>query len=70
METGTVKWFNETKRFGFITSDSHSGDIFVHATNIESLDQKLEPGDRVQFERTEGPKGPEAKQVRVIEPEA
>lgn len=67
MERGTVKWFDETKRFGFIQPDIGKKDIFVHSSNVETLDQILDEGDRVEYEVGEGPKGPEAKKVKVIE---
>jgi len=66
MERGVVKWFDEAKKFGFITSTISKKDIFVHATNIETLDRVLEPGDVVEYEIGEGAKGPEAKNVRLI----
>lgn len=72
MERGTVNWFDPGKGFGFIAPDvKHQGhkDYFVHKSSIETLDQTLEKGDRVEFEIGEGPRGPEAKSVRVIEQE-
>lgn len=66
MEKGTVKWFDEQKGFGFITSDIGGKDYFVHATNVETLDHVLEKGERVEFEIGEGPKGPQAKNVRAL----
>ncbi len=63
MATGTVKWFNNTKGYGFITADDGT-DVFVHHTDIEGEGFKsLEAGDPVQFEITEGPKGPKAASV-------
>lgn len=64
MATGKVKWFNTTKGFGFITSDDGT-DVFVHHSDIEGDGFKtLDEGDSVEFEITEGPKGPKAASVR------
>jgi len=65
-ETGTVKWFNGQKGFGFITRDS-GGDVFVHYSAIEGHGfRSLEEGDRVEFAVEEGRKGPAAASVRRI----
>ncbi len=65
-ETGTVKWFNESKGYGFITRES-GNDVFVHhsAINAEGF-RTLNEGDRVEFVVTQGQKGPAASDVRVI----
>jgi CspA family cold shock protein len=63
---GTVKWFNEQKGFGFITQDN-GPDVFVHYSAIEASGFKsLNEGDPVEFEVTQGPKGPQAKSVKKI----
>jgi CspA family cold shock protein len=67
METGTVKWFNRTKGFGFIEREE-GDDVFVHFSAIEMDGFKvLEAGDKVEFEVTEGPKGPQAANVKRAE---
>ncbi len=67
MAQGTVKWFNDTKGFGFISSDDGQ-DVFVHHTAIEGEGRKtLKEGERVEFEVQEGPKGPKALNVKAVE---
>ncbi len=64
---GTVKWFNNEKGFGFITPDSGGKDVFVHQSSISSSGfRSLAEGDKVEFETEQGPKGPQAKDVRKI----
>lgn len=64
--TGTVKWFNGAKGFGFIEQDS-GGDVFVHYTAINADGfRNLEEGQRVEFIVTEGQKGPQAQDVTLI----
>ncbi len=65
MRTGTVKFFNESKGYGFITDEETGKDIFVHATGIKA--EELREGDRVSYEEEEGRKGKVAAQVAVIE---
>ena len=66
MPQGTVKWFNDAKGYGFLQEDG-GGDVFVHHTEIDMQGFKtLAEGDRVEFENTQGPKGPKAKNVRKI----
>ena len=66
MTEGTVKWFNDNKGFGFITQED-GDDVFVHHTSIEGEGFKsLAEGDKVQFEVTQGPKGPQASNVRKL----
>ena len=66
MEKGTVKWFNNSKGYGFIMRDS-GDDVFVHHSQILSEGFKsLNEGDKVEFEVTEGPKGRQAENVKVI----
>ncbi len=65
-ETGTVKWFNATKGYGFITRDT-GGDVFVHYSAINSKGYRsLEEGQRVQFEIVEGKKGLQAQDVNIV----
>jgi cold shock protein len=64
MATGTVKWFNDAKGFGFITQESGE-DVFVHFSAIQAQGFKsLVEGDKVEFEVTRGPKGLQAANVR------
>ena len=66
MEQGTVKWFNESKGFGFIQRES-GNDLFVHFNDIQGDGFKtLNEGDAVQFESAEGQKGPKAINVTKI----
>jgi CspA family cold shock protein len=66
-ETGTVKWFNERKGYGFIQRESGGGDVFVHHSAIEGEGFKtLNEGDRVEFSITQGNKGPAAAGVRKV----
>ncbi|HNZ83176.1 MAG TPA: cold-shock protein [Sedimentibacter sp.] len=66
MKTGTVKWFDSAKGFGFITSDE-GNDVFVHFSAILSNGFKtLEEGQKVKFEVVEGARGPQAANVEVI----
>ena len=66
MATGTVKWFDEKKGFGFITADEGK-DVFVHYSAITGSGfKKLAEGERVQFEIKEGVKGPQAEEVQVL----
>lgn len=65
--TGTVKWFNATKGYGFITNDD-GGDVFVHYSGINVDGFKtLNEGQRVQFEIEDGSKGPQAVNVTPVE---
>ncbi|NLF05198.1 MAG: cold-shock protein [Actinomycetales bacterium] len=64
MAQGAVKWFNSEKGYGFIAQDGGGADVFVHYSNIESQGYRtLEEGQRVEFEITQGPKGPQAEKV-------
>lgn len=66
LSTGHVKWFNESKGFGFLQQDN-GGDVFVHFSAIVGTGYKtLAEGQRVQFEVTQGQKGPQASNVQVI----
>ncbi|MBA4695423.1 MAG: cold-shock protein [Candidatus Poseidoniales archaeon] len=63
MPTGTVKWFNQTKGFGFIEQEDGK-DLFVHISQVEG---EINDGDSVEFEVGEGPKGPNAINVKKTE---
>ncbi|MEV6211797.1 cold-shock protein [Kitasatospora sp. NPDC051914] len=67
MTQGTVKWFNAEKGFGFIEQDGGGPDVFAHFSNISGQGfRELQEGQRVEFEITQGQKGPQAEQIRVI----
>ena len=68
MATGTVKWFNDSKGFGFITSDEGGGDLFAHHTAIQMDGYKsLKEAQKVQFDVTNGPKGLQATNIKAID---
>jgi CspA family cold shock protein len=67
MATGTVKWFNAEKGFGFIAQDGGGPDVFVHYTAINSSGfRSLEENQAVEFDVTQGPKGPQAENVTPL----
>ncbi|HET9597554.1 MAG TPA: cold-shock protein [Anaeromyxobacteraceae bacterium] len=67
MATGTVKWFNDAKGFGFIQQEGGGEDVFVHHTAIQSEGfRTLSEGQRVEFEVKKGPKGLQAANVRPM----
>jgi CspA family cold shock protein len=67
MATGTVKWFNADKGFGFITNDSGEADVFVHQSAIQSDGfRNLQENQRVEFEVVQGAKGLQAASVRAV----
>ncbi|MCS6787317.1 MAG: cold-shock protein [Thiobacillaceae bacterium] len=67
MATGTVKWFNDTKGYGFITPDGGGEDVFAHFSAINMKGYKsLKEGQRVSFEVAEGPKGKQAANIQTL----
>ena len=67
MATGTVKWFNNDKGYGFITPDAEGKDVFVHHSAICGEGYKsLAEGAKVEYEVEDGPKGPQARSVSVV----
>lgn len=67
MSEGTVKWFNAEKGYGFITPDEGGAEIFVHHSSIQMKGfRALQEKERVSFEVTQGPKGPQASNVQKV----
>lgn len=67
MATGTVKWFNEAKGFGFIKPDEGGEDLFAHFSEIQAKGfRTLQENQRVEFVVKQGPKGPQASQIRPL----
>jgi len=67
MTTGIVKWFNGEKGYGFITPDDGTADVFAHFSAIQSSGYRsLEENQRVEFDVTEGQKGPQAENIRPL----
>lgn len=62
--TGTVKFFNESKGYGFITDDESGQDIFVHVTSLNGLE--LKEGDKVEYQEEDGKKGKVASQIQRL----
>ena len=68
MATGTVKWFNDSKGFGFITPEGGGEDLFAHFSAIQGSGFKtLKEGQRVSFEAVKGPKGMQASNIRAVD---
>jgi CspA family cold shock protein len=67
MSTGTVKWFNDSKGFGFITPDDGGKELFAHHSNIQMDGYKsLKEAQKVSFDAADGAKGPAATNIRMI----
>ena len=67
MATGTVKWFNADKGYGFISPDDGSSDVFAHYSAIATQGYRsLDENQRVEFDVTQGPKGPQAENIRPL----
>jgi CspA family cold shock protein len=67
MAQGTVKWFNAEKGFGFIAQEDGGDDVFVHYSAIQNQGYKsLDENQKVEFDVTQGPKGPQAENVRAL----
>ena len=68
MSTGTVKWFNDAKGFGFVTPDQGGKDLFAHFSAIQGDGFKsLKEGQKVSYDVTSGPKGDQASNIRSVE---
>lgn len=67
MATGTVKWFNDAKGFGFITPENGGGDLFAHYSAIQGNGFKtLKEGQKVSFDAVQGPKGAQASNIKPV----
>ncbi|NLP60170.1 cold-shock protein [Paraburkholderia sacchari] len=69
MATGTVKWFSDSKEFGFVTSDGGSDDLFAHFSEVQGAGFKsLHEGQKISFEVKQGPKGKQSERDPVVPP--
>jgi cold shock protein len=66
MATGSVKWFNATKGFGFITPDEGGADLFAHVSQIQSAIKDLAENQKVSFDVGQGPKGVQASNIQTL----
>jgi cold shock protein len=66
-DTGTVKWFNHDKGFGFIQPDNGDDDVFVHNSALKDNIHRLDQGQKVSYEVEEGPKGPLADNIEILD---
>lgn len=67
MATGTVKWFNSEKGYGFVTPDDGSADVFAHFSAIQTSGYRsLDEGQKVEFDTAQGPKGLQAENIRPL----
>jgi CspA family cold shock protein len=67
MATGTVKWFNAEKGYGFIAQDGGGADVFAHYSNINAQGfRELQEGQHVEFDIAQGQKGPQAENIRIV----
>ena len=66
VQRGVVKWFDEVKGYGFIQPDEGQKDLFFHRDDLEVLESSVDKGERVEFQVGQGPKGAQAKHIRIL----